>query len=174
MNSAHQLCLLESCQCWKVDTWLCWEVRHITSKRQGLTCVRLWCRARLLSGIFSEMLSTLKATSLNFAFQITPLLLVLLGKPFEYLNQSFRRRGGVVVSTVASQQEGCQFNPRCGSVHVLPVSAWVLSGCECEREWLPVSLCQLCDSLATCPGCTLPLAQCQLRQALVLSQFKLT
>merc|ERR1712035_59525 len=43
------------------------------------------------------------------------------------------RHGGVVVSTVASQQEGSWFDPGCGSpsvrsLHVLPVSAWVLSG----------------------------------------------
>ena len=28
--------------------------------------------------------------------------------------------------------------------------------CECEREWLSVSMCQPCDSLAICPGCTRP------------------
>ena len=27
--------------------------------------------------------------------------------------------------------------------------------CDCECEWLSVSRCQLCDSLETCPGCSL-------------------
>ena len=82
--------------------------------------------------------------------------------------------GGVVVSTVASQQEVF--------LHVLPVCAWVLSGysgflpppknihvrltgvsnivprSDCERVWLCVSVWP-CDGLSTCPGCTLPLAQ---------------
>ena len=26
--------------------------------------------------------------------------------------------------------------------------------CECECGWLFVSVCQPCDELATCPGCT--------------------
>ncbi len=28
--------------------------------------------------------------------------------------------------------------------------------CECEGEWLFVSICQACDKLVTCPGCTPP------------------
>ena len=73
------------------------------------------------------------------------------------------------------------------SLHVLPVYAWVLSGfpgflppsknmhvgligdskkkivlrSECERAWLFVSFVSVwpCDGLATCPGCTPPLAR---------------
>merc|ERR1712035_232177 len=102
------------------------------------------------------------------------------------------RHGGAVVSTAASQQEGPEFDPpapRLGqglsvrSLHVLPVSAWVLSGFSgflpqskdmhvrlIGDSKLPVgvnvsvsgclSMCQPCDKLATCPGCTPPLAQC--------------
>jgi len=71
------------------------------------------------------------------------------------------------------------------SLHVLPVYAWVLSGysgflplsknmhvrffgvskivsrSECERVWLFVSFVSVWpyDGLATCPGCTPPLAR---------------
>lgn len=38
-------------------------------------------------------------------------------------------------------------------------------GVTWECVWLSVSTCQPCDDLAICPGCTLPLAQCQLGEA---------
>merc|ERR1712035_100792 len=103
------------------------------------------------------------------------------------------RHSGAVVSAAAAQQEGPGFDSssRWGqglsvwSLHVLLVSAWVLSGYSGflpqskdmhdrligvsklpvgvnVSEWLSVSMWQPCDKLATCPGCTPPLAQSQL------------
>ena len=91
-----------------------------------------------------------------------------------------------MVSTVASQQRvpGSipTWNLSVWSLHVLPVYVWVLSGysgflppsknmhvrligdskivlrSECECMWLFVSVWP-CDGLATCPGCTPPLAR---------------
>lgn len=45
-------------------------------------------------------------------------------------------------------------------LHVLSVSAWVLSGYFISCVVLAVCLCVPCDELATCTGCTPPLAQC--------------
>lgn len=41
-----------------------------------------------------------------------------------------KQRGGAVISTVTSQQEGCGFEPgsRLERLHVLPVPVWVSSG----------------------------------------------
>ena len=92
-------------------------------------------------------------------------------------------RAAWVVSTVTSQQRVPGSIPTWGlsvwSLHVLPVYAWVLSGysgflppsknihvrlidvseivLRSERVWLFVSMWP-CDGLATCPGCTPPLA----------------
>jgi len=91
--------------------------------------------------------------------------------------------GGVVASTGASQQEGRRFNSRSGrsfcveaacsprgsvgSLRVLRlpptvqrhavrlIDVWIAHRCECESEWLSVSIWAL-DGLAACPGCPLP------------------
>jgi len=49
-------------------------------------------------------------------------------------DRSFQLHGGTVISTAASQHQGPGFDSRlgsvCGNLHILPVSAWVSSGCS--------------------------------------------
>ena len=120
---------------------------------------------------------------MNYPYQIK------YSKFFKSYGSKGGRHGGAVVSTAAPQQRGPEFNslslqgPPVWGVHVLPVPVWVLS---VFSGFLPqskdvqhnrlidyselavgvrvsgfLSPC-VCDELVTCPGCTLPLTQCQL------------
>lgn len=43
--------------------------------------------------------------------------------------------------------------------HMLGLSIYSKTRCKRECDWLSISMCGPCDSLESCSGCTLPLAQ---------------
>lgn len=83
--------------------------------------------------------------------------------------------GGVVVEGKVPfwVEFACSPHVIVGSFQVLwfpPNIQRLLEECLVRCEWLSVSICQTCDRLVTCPRCTPPLTQWQLRESPALPQ----